>query len=390
MSNFEYVIQDDSINKSQFARRVGRLQAKFGDKNGLQTEFFASKTETVNHNWAEDPLGASLRDRIRAEGFADILSFIDNRREAYLELAEEYGATTEDLMFEEPAPAPTPTAKPRVRMSMPGYRPKEDESYLIDEAGFFSPMQLFFNRMPEDRSGTGNEFLAIINKTQGLPFVEAREMGLDTFLEKIGKKKITRDEILDYVDENRVYLTHQLRRDLAEVSDWAVGGDADVQQAFNFMNDHVPYGNEWGIGYDTSSGDHSLNVYITYEGDRHWLGDDWYDYVDFNHFINPQIFTDEGIGKGEIGEGISVFDSLSISTLTENEQKQLREESKWYHLDEDLREKIETQHEDEYTEALNTSQQTVEAAMETIGVFAQKNSAAVSYTHLTLPTTPYV
>jgi len=141
VSNFEYVIQDDSINKSQFARRVGRLQAKFGDKNGFQTEFFASKTETVTHNWAEDPLGASLRDRIRAEGFADILSFVDNRREAFLALAEEYGATTEELMFKEPIPAPVPKTKPRVRMSMPGYRPKEDESYLVDEAGFFSPMQ---------------------------------------------------------------------------------------------------------------------------------------------------------------------------------------------------------------------------------------------------------
>ena len=123
VSNFEFVIHDDSINKSQLARRLGRLQAKFGGTYGFETEFYTSNSESVSHNWAEDSLGEGIRDQLRAEGFSDLLSYIDNRREAYLNLAQEFGAKTEDLIFKEPvveAPIEAPTTEaPKGRASLP-------------------------------------------------------------------------------------------------------------------------------------------------------------------------------------------------------------------------------------------------------------------------------
>ena len=95
IGNFEFTIHNDSINSSQLARRLGRLQAKHGKTYGFQTEFFVAQKQTITHNWANDPSGESLRDQIRNAGFSDLLSYIDNKRDAYLDLAEEYGATFE-------------------------------------------------------------------------------------------------------------------------------------------------------------------------------------------------------------------------------------------------------------------------------------------------------
>ena len=123
VSQNEFVIHDDSINKSQLARRLGRLQAKFGETYGFQTEFYTSHSESVTQDWTKDPLGEGIRDQLRNEGFTDLLAYIDSRREAYLNLAQEFGAKTEDLIFKEPvaeAPTEAPTTEAtKARASMP-------------------------------------------------------------------------------------------------------------------------------------------------------------------------------------------------------------------------------------------------------------------------------
>ena len=97
IGNNEFVVRNESINKSQFARRMGRLKGKRGKTYGLQAEFFTSKTETLSHDWASEPSGESIRNQIRDLGFSDLLPYLDNRRDAYLKLAEENGARIEGL-----------------------------------------------------------------------------------------------------------------------------------------------------------------------------------------------------------------------------------------------------------------------------------------------------
>ena len=121
ISDFEFVIHNDSLNKSQLARRLGRLQAKFGQTYAFETEFFVSTTETLTHNWAEDSSGEGIRNQIRELGFTDLLEFIDNRRDAFLELAQRYGANIEEtkqqgIEFAQP-PATGPPAR-KIRASL--------------------------------------------------------------------------------------------------------------------------------------------------------------------------------------------------------------------------------------------------------------------------------
>ena len=123
ISDFEYIIHNDSLGKSQLARRLGRLQAKFGNTYGFQTEFFVSKTETLTHNWAEDSLGTGIRNQIRELGFSDLLAFVDNRRDAFLELAQQYGANIEEtkqqgIAFEQPPATGPPIPKRKIRASL--------------------------------------------------------------------------------------------------------------------------------------------------------------------------------------------------------------------------------------------------------------------------------
>ncbi len=123
ISDFEYIIHNDSLGKSQLARRLGRLQAKFGNTYGFQTEFFVSKTETLAHNWAEDSLGTGIRNQIRELGFSDLLAFVDNRRDAFLELAQQYGANIEEtkqqgIAFEQPPATGPPIPKRKIRASL--------------------------------------------------------------------------------------------------------------------------------------------------------------------------------------------------------------------------------------------------------------------------------
>ena len=91
ISDFTVIISNENLSSLQIARRFGRLKAKRNDirSSGL----FTAKTETYTQNWAEDFTGASIRDEIRSLGFGDILEYVDDRRAAYVALAEEFGAT---------------------------------------------------------------------------------------------------------------------------------------------------------------------------------------------------------------------------------------------------------------------------------------------------------
>lgn len=73
----------------------------------------------------------------------------------------------------------------------------------IDDLGFYSPTErLAANLQPK---GTGQQYLGILSKGDGQGSriqEEMADMGLDTWLQ--GKGKVSRDEVLDYIGENRL------------------------------------------------------------------------------------------------------------------------------------------------------------------------------------------
>ena len=103
LNDFEIILSSDKLSNINLARRLGRLRAKRDDIR--KAELFTTKTETVSHNWAEDATGESIRSEIRELGFGDILAWTDDRRTAYLNLAEEFGAT-EVTQYRAPPRAP--------------------------------------------------------------------------------------------------------------------------------------------------------------------------------------------------------------------------------------------------------------------------------------------
>jgi hypothetical protein len=68
------------------------------------------------------------------------------------------------------------------------------------DIGFYS--QLEAATIPLQNKGTGDQYLAQISKTAGVKPEEIQWTGLDEFLK--GKKSVTKDEILNYLNTNRV------------------------------------------------------------------------------------------------------------------------------------------------------------------------------------------
>ena len=261
ISQNEFIVHNDSISKSQFARRVGRFHAKHGGTYGTQAEFFAATSETISHNWNEDPLGASIRHQIRESGFGDLLPFLDNRRNAFLKLAEEYGATTEDLKprAEPTPPTPTKPKAPTVRLSMP-VKPLPD---MVDDGGMFSPTEAFLANWKKAK-GTGKEILSVLLKAEGVNIAEAKEMGLYRFLERVGDKSISKEEVQAFVRNNRVRLINTVYEDADQAMTWWFQQDEKSRKAYELLDSRfddieITKGNDdqWTVGA--------------------WVDNDWHD-----------------------------------------------------------------------------------------------------------------
>jgi len=91
ISPTDIIVLNFDLDKSKFARRIGRFNGKASKKFGFQTEWFTSRGEYHEANWNEDPHGESIRDKIREAGFSDLLPFLDSRFAAFNKLAAEYG-----------------------------------------------------------------------------------------------------------------------------------------------------------------------------------------------------------------------------------------------------------------------------------------------------------
>mgnify|MGYP001159699565 CR=1 FL=1 len=85
------------LSKTEFARILGKFYGRTKTKYGYQAEIYTTTSQEVTHNWNEDPTGESIRDEFREAGFGDLLTYLDDRREAFDKVAEKYGVTPPDL-----------------------------------------------------------------------------------------------------------------------------------------------------------------------------------------------------------------------------------------------------------------------------------------------------
>jgi hypothetical protein len=72
-----------------------------------------------------------------------------------------------------------------------------------DPMGFYSPAEKAVMGLPQDK-GTASQMLAQITKTQGVKPVELRATGLEDYLKGKGNEPVTKQEIQDFLTNNRV------------------------------------------------------------------------------------------------------------------------------------------------------------------------------------------
>jgi hypothetical protein len=97
------------------------------------------------------------------------------------------------------------------------------------DIGFYSQLEAAVQ--PLQNKGTGQQYLAQIQKTAGVKPEEIQWTGLDTFLQ--GKQSVTKQEIQDYLNANRV-----------DVQEVRLGGTLPEVG----VNPDSPYGNSRGFG----------------------------------------------------------------------------------------------------------------------------------------------
>jgi hypothetical protein len=114
----------------------------------------------------------------------------------------------------------------------------------ISEEGFYSQVEKAILDNPQQK-GTGDQFLAQIQKTPGVKPEEIQYTGLDAFL--AGRPSVTKAEIQDYLDTNRVQLQEVTlgqykNKSVSEMTDREL---ASFYQQTMDMNVAEEYGSNW-------------------------------------------------------------------------------------------------------------------------------------------------
>jgi hypothetical protein len=108
---------------------------------------------------------------------------------------------------------------------MQAVAPKTPAPSLLEptksDIGFYS--QLEAATIPLQNKGTGDQYLAQISKTAGVKPEEIQWTGLDEFLK--GKKSVSKDEILSYLNTNRVDVQEVRLAEYPEGRSYGVFGD---------------------------------------------------------------------------------------------------------------------------------------------------------------------
>jgi len=102
------------------------------------------------------------------------------------------------------------------------FMPETKQSPQKSGIGFYSAVEDSVIGLKQDK-GTGAQFLAQITKTAGVKPEELKWTGLDEFLK--GKKSVSKDEILNYLNTNRVDVQEVRLGEYPEGRSYGVFGD---------------------------------------------------------------------------------------------------------------------------------------------------------------------
>jgi hypothetical protein len=172
-----------------------------GGKYGTQEGVKEADTEAAR-------MMAKITGEPKTQAAKDVLEFIGSKAQEYKLDA----ALPQLLTLPSPGPgaasalmrsyelAETP---PLGTVKLAGDKGVKPATPPTDQMGFYSPAEKAVMGLPQDK-GTASQMLAQITKTQGVKPVELRATGLEDYLKGKGNEPVTKQEIQDFLTNNRV------------------------------------------------------------------------------------------------------------------------------------------------------------------------------------------
>jgi hypothetical protein len=180
---------------------AGLYKGLTGGKYGTQEGVKEADTEAAR-------MMAKITGEPKTQAAKDVLEFIGGKAQEYKLDA----ALPQLLTLPSPGPgaasalmrsyelAETP---PLGTVKLAGDKGVKPATPPTDQMGFYSPAEKAVMGLPQDK-GTASQMLAQITKTQGVKPVELRATGLEDYLKGKGNEPVTKQEIQDFLTNNRV------------------------------------------------------------------------------------------------------------------------------------------------------------------------------------------
>jgi hypothetical protein len=180
---------------------AGLYKGITGGKYGTQEGVKEADTEAAR-------MMAKITGEPKTQAAKDVLEFIGGKAQEYKLDA----AMPQLLTLPSPGPgaasalmrsyelAETP---PLGTVKLAGDKGVKPATPPTDQMGFYSPAEKAVMGLPQDK-GTASQMLAQITKTQGVKPVELRATGLEDYLKGKGNEPVTKQEIQDFLTNNRV------------------------------------------------------------------------------------------------------------------------------------------------------------------------------------------
>jgi hypothetical protein len=180
---------------------AGLYKGITGGKYGTQEGVKEADTEAAR-------MMAKITGEPKTQAAKDVLEFIGGKAQEYKLDA----ALPQLLTLPSPGPgaasalmrsyelAETP---PVGTLKLAGDKGVKPATPPTDQMGFYSPAEKAVMGLPQDK-GTASQMLAQITKTQGVKPVELRATGLEDYLKGKGNEPVTKQEIQDFLTNNRV------------------------------------------------------------------------------------------------------------------------------------------------------------------------------------------
>jgi hypothetical protein len=180
---------------------AGLYKGLTGGKYGTQEGVKEADTEAAR-------MMAKITGEPKTQAAKDVLEFIGGKAQEYKLDA----ALPQLLTLPSPGPgaasalmrsyelAETP---PLGTVKLAGDKGVKPATPPTDQMGFYSPAEKAVMGLPQDK-GTASQMLAQITKTQGVKPVELRATGLEDYLKGKGNAPVTKQEIQDFLTNNRV------------------------------------------------------------------------------------------------------------------------------------------------------------------------------------------